>query len=147
MLFVPVLVWLTSVDLDHQEIPDTASLLVAALAVVYCVWFHLNDLIPHLATGVAVLLALWGLGALYFRRTGTEGLGIGDAKLFGAGALLSGPGALGALILLASVGGIAAYAIGRLRGEKPGGLPFGPFIAYAIFLMSAFGPDFWSFRF
>jgi Flp pilus assembly protein protease CpaA len=47
-------------------------------------------------------------GGLYFNRTGREAIGIGDAKLIGAGTLAVGASSLAAMLLVASVGGIVA---------------------------------------
>ena len=83
---------------------------------------------------------LWLVGEMYFRRAATEGLGIGDAKLFGAGAVLLGPFHLPDLFLLSSLGGILGWVL--TRKSRDGGIPFGPFIAYAIFVLSFLNPLF-----
>lgn len=138
-LLLPGLVWLSLVDLARHEIPDLAS---ASIAVVgFGFQWHLHGPGPALWATLGVALALtallWGIGAYVFSRTGTEALGIGDAKLIGAGTLCVGAPAVWLMIFVAATGGIAAALIARRRDAAAGeqGLAFGPFLAYAIFLV------------
>lgn len=141
-LLLPVLVWLSLVDLARHEIPDWTS---ASIAVVgFGFQWHLHgpgpDLWVTLGVAMALTALLWGIGAYFFSRTGTEALGIGDAKLIGAGALCVGADAVWLMIFVATTGGIAASLIARRRDAPAGeqGLAFGPFLAYAIFLVIFF---------
>jgi leader peptidase (prepilin peptidase)/N-methyltransferase len=141
-LLLPVLVWLSLVDLARHEIPDLASASIAVVGLGF--QWHLHGPGPVLWATLALALALtallWGIGALFFSRTGTEALGIGDAKLIGAGALCVGAPAVWLMIFVAATGGIAAALIARRRDATAGeqGLAFGPFLAYAIFLVIFF---------
>lgn len=137
------LVWLSIRDSQTFEIPDLATLTIAVIAVAYLAVTE-STLIPrHTAAGAAVVASFWLFGEIYFRRNGHEALGIGDAKLFGAGALLLGPWKIPDLILLASFGGTLAYGFSHLRGQRDEiGIPFGPFIAYAIFVLTFLDPIF-----
>lgn len=141
-LLLPVLVWLSLEDLARHEIPDLASASIAVLGLGF--QWHLHGPGPGLWAAIAVALALtallWGGGAFFFSRTGTEALGIGDAKLIGAGALCVGVQAVWLMIFVAASGGIAAALIARRRDAAAGeqGLAFGPFLAYAIFLVIFF---------
>ena len=141
-LFIP-LVWLTVCDLRNFELPDFGTITIAIISLVFIALTNPSVFLIHLATGFSVTSFLWLFGEVYFRRNGREGLGIGDAKLFGAGTLLLGPWQLPDLILLASLGGILGYGLSHLRSPKiKQGVPFGPFIAYAIFLMIFLNPLF-----
>ena len=134
------LIWLTVTDLTHQEIPDTASAIIALSGLVF--QWHLHGLtMPFLATfatAVGLTAAFWLVGGWYVRRLGVEGLGIGDAKLIGAGAICVGAGQVWAMILVAATGGIVAALLARRRGRADTGLAFGPFLAYAIFIFVNF---------
>lgn len=132
----PILIWLSLIDLERHEIPDLAS---ASLAFVgfFSVGLQNPALLPtHFLAGLIVCAILWLLGELFYRWRGNEGLGIGDAKLIGAAIVLLGPKQLPDLLLLATLGGICAIIIGQTKNEQPQqGIPFGPFIAYATFVL------------
>ena len=141
-LVIP-LIWLSVYDLQNFELPDFGTLVIAVISFVFVAITNLPALSLHIATGFFVTAFLWLAGEVYFRQNGQEGLGIGDAKLFGAGVLLLGPWQLPDLFLLASLGGILGYGLSRLHStQAKQGIPFGPFIAYAIFLLSFLNPLF-----
>ncbi|UWP96190.1 A24 family peptidase [Aliiroseovarius crassostreae] len=142
-VLIPPCVWLSYMDLQKFEIPDGATVLIVLFALGY-LWVSARGSIAlHMVTGVALTALLWIVGAVYYFRTGEEGLGIGDAKLFGAGGILMGPWKLPELFLLASLGGITAYFLARMtRKNIEAGLPFGPFIAYSIYILSFLDPLF-----
>jgi leader peptidase (prepilin peptidase)/N-methyltransferase len=88
-------------------------------------------------------LAFRGLSLAYRRLRHREGLGQGDAKLFAAAGAWLGTAALPQVILLATAAALAmatglALAGTRLRADTA--LPFGPFLALAIWLIWLFGP-------
>jgi len=143
MMLCPPLIWLSQHDLAHYEIPDLATGAVVLTAVGYYGMTEPEVLLSNLAAGGMLCFLLWAVGELYFRRTGGEGLGIGDAKLFGAGALLLGPWQLPEFILLSSLGGVVGVAVVQMRGSSDQeGIPFGPFIAYSMFVMVFIDPLF-----
>ena len=138
-----VLIWVTAHDIKTFEIPDAASVCLLLLAVSSLSLSQPSKLGAHLLAGLALCALLWALGEVYFRRQDQEGLGIGDAKLFGAGAVLLGPAKIPDLLLLASIGGICGYLIyHRLGLSRNKGIAFGPFIAYAIFILFPLDPVF-----
>jgi len=139
---IPPLIWLTLVDLDRFEIPDLAVVWIVLVAIGQVFVVTPEELWLHIVTGVAVCALLWGIGEVYFRHNGAEGLGIGDAKLLGAGALLLGPYMVPELLLLPSLGGVVGYLMSRKHPQIETGIPFGPFIAYAIFVLNLLGPMF-----
>ncbi|MVO18479.1 prepilin peptidase [Parasedimentitalea huanghaiensis] len=139
----PPLIWLSQHDLTHFEIPDLATGTVVLIAIAYHGGTDPGVLLINLIAGAVLYALLWAVGELHFRRTGGEGLGIGDAKLFGAGAVLLGPWQLPEFILLSSVGGIVGVAVAHMRGgSDQEGIPFGPFIAYSMFVLIFFDPLF-----
>lgn len=137
LLVTPVLAaalgYLAWRDLADHRLPDavTLPLLTAGLA--------LAALTPGLELRAAVLGAgggfavFWAIGAWFFARHAREGLGLGDAKLFaGAGAWL-GWQALPSLLLIASLGGLAAALFRREgRGAE---LAFGPWLCLGFALL------------
>lgn len=125
-----VLIWISHSDLRRREIPDTASLLVAGVGAALWVFDPFTLFWNVIAAGTVTLILGMG-GRVLWRRTGRECLGLGDAKLIGAGTMLVGWDAVWLMLLLASVGGIVAVCVGRAR-QADGGVPFGPFLAYGI---------------
>jgi prepilin signal peptidase PulO-like enzyme (type II secretory pathway) len=120
------------VDLLRREIPDTANLAVVVIGAV--LWANQPEaLFWNLLVAVAVVLALFAVGGELWRRTGREWLGLGDAKLIGAGTMVVGWEALWIMVLLASIGGLCAALLSKAWDEEKG-IPFGPFLAYAIFI-------------
>lgn len=134
------LIWLSVTDLERQEIPDLATATIA-LAGMGFQW-HLHgptaSLLIPLATAAALTAAFWVAGAVYFTRQGTEALGIGDAKLIGAGTLCIGATSIWAMLLLAATGGITAALLSRRNDPGSQGIAFGPFLAYSVFILVNF---------
>ena len=138
-VLAPVLIWLSLNDLASHEIPDTASIIIA-LAGLGFQW-HLHGFgfalwVTVMVAG-ALMVACWLAGAWYFKRSGGEALGMGDAKLIGAGTLCVGADSVWLLLFIATSGGIVAALLARRRGGN-GALAFGPFLAYALFILVNF---------
>lgn len=134
------LIWLTMTDFARHEIPDTASATIALAGAVF--QWHLHGptlpVLAILALSSALTAAFWMAGQRYYARNGTEALGIGDAKLIGAGTLCVGAGSVWAMLFIAATGGIAAALLSRRSDPAITGLAFGPFLAYAIFIFVNF---------
>lgn len=99
----------------------------------------------RLAGAAGGYLALYLLNKIYQAWRGRDGLGLGDAKLMAAAGAWLGLWALPALMLIASLLGLAA-GLGILLLRRPQAeplvLPFGPFIS-AAFLFLWFSPVQW----
>lgn len=132
------LIWLSLTDLATREIPDVATLTVALVGVGLA-WGDAATLASNALVAGTILLTL-GVGTeLIWRKIGQDVLGVGDIKLIGAGILVVGASSAWIMILLASAGGILVAFLARRRYEQ--GIPFGPFLAYAIFITFLnFGP-------
>lgn len=134
------------------------------LAVIDFRWFLLPDLLTLPLLGLGLVMAsmlswqqVWdaSLGAtiafgaftliafLYRRVRGRDGLGLGDAKLVAAGGAWVGWQGLPTVALLAAIGGIVGFWFsGRLTLAGPGyePIPFGPYLAGAIWVVWLYGP-------
>ena len=132
---LPLLLWITHFDLTRREIPDLATIGIALLGLIDLCTGHDKTPLLTLLLAATVLILLWILSTLYWSRTGREALGLGDVKLLAAGTLLVDATNFWIMLLLASTGGIVAALISP-NGRKQG-IPFGPFIAYAIFIILA----------
>ena len=154
--FAFAMVVITFIDLDHQLILDKLTL--PAIPLLYGASLLLpGETARHWSDGLIGagigFGAIWLIGEVYYRVTGRDGLGIGDAKLLGmVGALMGWRGvvtSIGIGTLLGSVIGIAVIVIVRRRqrqaapgpsgtadpeaGDPPplrlAALPLGPFLA------------------
>ncbi|MFP5405682.1 MAG: prepilin peptidase, partial [Gammaproteobacteria bacterium] len=133
VVFGFVLIALTFIDLDTQLLPDSMTLPLLWLGLL----FNLDGVfapLPEAVIGaVAGYLSLWSVYWLFKFATGKEGMGYGDFKLLAALGAWFGWPALPAIILLASVVGsvvgISLIVFARHGREVP--IPFGPYLAGA----------------
>lgn len=129
-----ILVVISVIDLRQYRIPDVLSLplIGAGIAVAYVQ--PSVPMAPHLIGAGAGFLVLAVIGEIYFRRNGTEGVGLGDAKLFSAAGAWLDWTSLPLVLLLAAGGGLFYVAIsGSLK--KSSGIAFGPWLALAFWLV------------
>ena len=128
-----LLVLLSWIDLRTFTLPDTLNAIVFLTGAVM-VWQVMPGLWLHHVIG-----ALMGYGVLvsveivYRRLRGRDGLGRGDAKLFGALGMWTGWAGLAPILLIASISGLISILIVQLvtRKQLDSDTPiaFGPFIA------------------
>jgi len=131
------------IDLRHWLLPDllTLPLLVTGLGVTAA--FDVEDLADHAAGAVVGYLGLLAAAEAYRLLRGRKALGAGDAKLLGAAGAWLGVAALPQVVLLAALTALAAAAglsLAGIRLHAPSALPFGAFLALAIWSVWLFGP-------
>lgn len=131
----------SGIDLKTRILPDAITLPAAAMALAWASWR--GDAMDAflgavLGTGVFWLIA-WG----YEKRTGTEGLGLGDVKLMLPIGAMAGVLKLPLVILGASLAALAAFGVLALmdRNLREGRLPLGPFLAAAAYVDWCWGDD------
>jgi leader peptidase (prepilin peptidase) / N-methyltransferase len=135
-----VLAW---IDVRRWILPDvlTLPLIVAGLLAAAVLD---PDSLADRALGAALgYLALRAVAWAYLRLRGREGLGQGDAKLLAAAGAWLGAVALPQVILVAALSALLVAAALRLSGRTMhahSALPFGPFLALAIWALWLFGP-------
>ncbi len=124
---------LVMIDLRSFRLPDVwtlpligAGLGLAALAGPFA-------LLSSALGGAVGYAVFWGIGLLYHRRTGIEGLGLGDAKLFAASGTWLGLALLPHVLLIAAVGGLI-FALATQRSARQG-IAFGPWLALGFWVM------------
>ena len=129
-----VLVAIALIDLRSFRIPDVLSLPLIAAGIVgvpATTGVALHDLVIGAMGGFGVF---WAIGAWYFRRTGIDGLGLGDAKLFAAAGAWLGWQALPMVLLIAAIGGIV-QALLRGKAGRHTAIAFGPWLALGFWVI------------
>jgi leader peptidase (prepilin peptidase)/N-methyltransferase len=138
-----IAVLIAVVDLEYLVIPDLANAALFAIGLVLAVlerwpgqtWMALADaLVRAIVAGGALLL----LRYIYRRRSGVEGLGLGDAKLAAAGAPWLAWPSLPLALMIGAFGGLLAVGSRSLGARKlpdrRAEIPFGAFLAPAIWV-------------
>lgn len=143
LFFMMAIIVLT--DLRGFTIPDLLSLPAIPLGLLAnAILAPAVDAYAALADGLAGAIigagTLYLLRAAYFRFRGVEGMGLGDVKLAAVAGAWLGPGGLAPACLLACVAafigiGLTAALRGREQIHARLAIPFGSFIAPAIFVM------------
>lgn len=129
LIFTAMLIALTFIDYDTQYLPDTLTLPMVWLGLMY----NFNGAFTTLQS--AVLGAVWGYMGLwllcyaYKLLTGKIGMGGGDFKLLAALGAWLGVGVLPVLVFMAALIGIVGALISRVgKGQQ---FAFGPSLAVA----------------
>lgn len=129
-----VLLALSWIDIKKFRLPDYLTLPLAGLGLVqaYLAGFFGPALIG-MAAGYLVFVAI-EIIFKYIRQK--DGLGRGDAKLLAAGGAWVGWMYLPFIVLIASGLGLVAALFPSIRKKTDTGhIPFGPFLALAIFIV------------
>jgi leader peptidase (prepilin peptidase)/N-methyltransferase len=130
------------IDWEWLVLPDALTLPVLLAGLVVALALQPEALSDRFLAAAAAYHALKGLALGYRRPRGREGLGAGDAKLFSAAGACLGLVALPWIVLLAACAGLFAALVLRLAGRRidaSTALPFGPWLALAIWLLWLLG--------
>lgn len=142
ILFVWAMVALAFIDLDTQLLPDSLTLPLVWLGLLFNLESTYTTLPEGVIGAVAGYLVLWSVYWLFKLATGKEGMGYGDFKLLAAIGAWLGWQMLPITILLSSaVGamvGVSLIVFARHGRNVP--IPFGPYLAAAGILALFFGP-------
>ncbi len=141
LFLIWALIALTFIDFDTQLLPDSITLPLLWLGLLFNLWQTYTPIETAVVGAMAGYLALWSVFWLFKLATGKEGMGYGDFKLLAALGAWLGWQMLPAIILLSSlvgaVVGIALIVIARRGRNVP--IPFGPYLAAAGLI-----PLFWG---
>jgi leader peptidase (prepilin peptidase) / N-methyltransferase len=140
-LLAGLAIWIASVDLEEQIIPDLANAAVAVLGLALIAIEAPVQGWPAEFTDALLRAAVAG-GLLYMVRfafeyfADREGLGLGDVKLMAAGATLLSWASLPYALVLAAIAAISVVLLRsvrqRTRIDRAMEIPFGAFLAPAI---------------
>ncbi len=127
------LIALTFIDFDTQLLPDSITLPLIWLGLLFNLYGGFVSLQSAVVGAMAGYLTLWSVYWLFKLVTGKEGMGYGDFKLLAAIGAWLGWQMLPAVILLSSlvgaVVGISLILFARHGRNVP--IPFGPYLASA----------------
>jgi leader peptidase (prepilin peptidase)/N-methyltransferase len=143
LLLVWMLVVLAFIDLDTTLLPDSLTLPLVWLGLL----FNLNGFFVPLADAVigamAGYLILWSVYWLFKLATGKEGMGYGDFKLLAAIGAWLGWQMLPVTLLLSSVVGalVGIAMIVLVKHDRRVPIPFGPYLAGGGLVALFFGAD------
>lgn len=137
------LLMLAVVDGENFWLPDVLTWPLGVTGLFAAWWLEPGSLMARAIGAAAGFGLLWGLGWLYRRLRGREGLGGGDPFLMaGAGAWVGWMG-LASVMLWAGLAGLSLVIARRVTGKAVSGqdaLPFGVFLAIGIWLTWLYGP-------
>lgn len=142
-LFAFALIALTFIDFDSQLLPDSITLPLLWLGLLFNIDGGFTDLHSAVIGAVAGYLSLWSIYWLFKLVTGKEGMGYGDFKLLAAIGAWFGWQLLPAVILLSSLVG-SIIGIGLIMLAKHGRnvpMPFGPYLALGGIAALFWGPQ------
>ncbi|HSH97343.1 MAG: A24 family peptidase [Methylophilaceae bacterium] len=142
-IFCFALIALSFIDLDTFLLPDSITLPLLWIGILFNLNSGFTDLHSSIIGAVAGYLSLWSVYWLFKLVTGKEGMGYGDFKLLAAIGAWFGWQLLPAVILLSSIAG-SIIGIGMILLAKHGRnvpIPFGPYLALGGVAALFFGPQ------
>ena len=131
-----LLAWIAIADIRTFRIPDALNYTLIATGLLHAA-AQTDSFTTYLLGAVIGYCVLAIPGALYFRWRGSEGLGLGDAKLFAGGGAWLGWHSLPIVLLIASLSGLVFALSARTRLNDR--IAFGPFLAFGILLVWSTG--------
>jgi len=135
------LITLTFIDIDHQLLPDSITLPLLWLGIVFNLFTVYTDLSSSVIGAIAGYLSLWLVFHGFKLATGKEGMGYGDFKLLAALGAWFGWLILPSIILLSSlvgaIVGVSLIVFGQHQRNIP--IPFGPYLAAAGWIALVWG--------
>ena len=143
ILLIWALLALTFIDFDTQLLPDSITLPLLWLGLLFNLFGAFTDLQSAVIGAMAGYLALWLVYWAFKLATGKEGMGYGDFKLLAALGAWLGWQILPLTILLSSLSG-ALIGISLILFAKRGRdipIPFGPYLASGGLIALFWGKD------
>ena len=141
------LLTLSTIDLDHQLLPDDITFPLLWLGILFNMTGMFTDIRSSLLGTMAGYTVLWSVYQTFKLLTGKEGMGYGDFKLLAMLGAWLGWQMLPLIILLSSVAGaligISLIVFKQHDRNKP--IPFGPYLALAGWVALIWGHDINSF--
>ena len=134
---------LSVIDLRHFILPDALTLPLAAAGLLVTFLLDPSQLQLHLAASLAGFGVMALLNCVYRKISGHDGLGLGDAKLLGAGGAWVGFSGLAGIVFIASIAALAWVLVQGAKGRRfsaQAPIAFGPFLSLGIWIVWLYGP-------
>jgi leader peptidase (prepilin peptidase) / N-methyltransferase len=131
------------IDVRCGLLPDLLTLPLVIVGLEAAAAFDPGQLTQRALGAALGYSSLLAVAVVYRKLRGREGLGRGDAKLLAASGAWLGAAALPQVILIGALSALAAAACVRLAGVRlsaHSALPFGPFLALAMWVLWLSGP-------
>ncbi|MFO7542976.1 MAG: A24 family peptidase [Thiobacillus sp.] len=143
LLLVWSLVALAFIDLDTTLLPDSLTLPLVWLGLLFNLQGHFASLPDAVIGAIAGYGVLWAVYWLFKLATGKDGMGYGDFKLLAAIGAWLGWQVLPVTLLLSSVVGavIGIAMIVLVKHDRRVPIPFGPYLAGGGLVALFFGAD------
>ncbi|MDO9385504.1 MAG: A24 family peptidase [Thiobacillus sp.] len=143
LLLVWTLVALAFIDLDTTLLPDSLTLPLLWLGLMFNLGGHFASLPDAVIGAIAGYGVLWSVYWLFKLATGKDGMGYGDFKLLAAIGAWLGWQMLPVTLLLSSVVGaaIGIAMIVLVKHDRRMPIPFGPYLAGGGLVALFFGAD------
>ena len=143
ILLVWCLIVLTFIDVDSQLLPDSITLPLLWIGLLFNIFGTYTDLQSAVIGAMFGYLSLWSVYWCFKLVTGKEGMGYGDFKLLAAIGAWLGWQVLPLTILLSSlvgaIVGIALIVLAKHGRNVP--IPFGPYLATAGLIALFWGKE------
>lgn len=142
-ILIGSLIALTFIDIDTQLLPDSITLPLLWLGLLFNVSEMYVSLFSAVIGAMAGYLSLWLVYWAFKLATGKEGMGYGDFKLLAALGAWLGWQMLPLVILLSSLVGavVGVFLIVAAKRGRNVPIPFGPYLASAGVLALFWGND------
>lgn len=134
-----VLTVISIVDLRQHRVPDALSLPLLAAGFAVALGVSEQPFMRHVV-GALVGFSLFAvIGEIHFRLRRSEGLGLGDAKLFAAAGSWMGWPALPMVLMAASLSAVAFALVAWRHSLSGRRVPFAPFLSFGFWSVWMFG--------
>jgi leader peptidase (prepilin peptidase) / N-methyltransferase len=131
VLLILTLGAISVVDMKEMRIPDMLNGMLLAGGISFWILRSSSDLGLQAFSALALASALWLIRYGHSKVSGEIGLGLGDVKMAGAGAVWISPLSLPMFLFVASASGLA-YAVLRRAGDRQERMPFAPFLSFGL---------------
>lgn len=137
LVLLAFLAVLSFTDIKSYRLPDKYTLPLIPLGILQS-YLLTNAWKPALIGAIIGYAAFVAIEYAFKALRGKDGLGRGDAKLLAAGGAWCGWAGLPLIVLIASGTGLVAALLPSVRkSADQGRIPFGPFLAFGIFMVWA----------
>lgn len=143
LFFTWLLIISSTIDFEHQILPDELSYSLLWAGLVCSCWGLYTNSMNAILGALLAYFSLWIISFLFKLIRKKEGLGQGDLKLFAAIATWTGILYLPLILFLAALSSIIFIFFRKIIAKKSYSdpAPFGPFLAFSGWLVLLWGSE------